>query len=86
MSDLFKNVAQSLESPATRLINITPDDGSDLAFVTRAINVAESGAVRVTTRGDDIATVAVAAGVPFPIRVKRIWSTGTTATGIVAMS
>lgn len=86
MSDLFKNVAQSLESPATRLINITPDDGSDLTFVTRAINVAESGAVRVTTRDDDIATVTVAAGVPFPIRVKRIWSTGTTATGIVAMS
>ena len=85
MSDLFHEYTPGLESPATRLFNITPSDTADLAYVSRALNDAASGSVRVTTKDGDIATVFVAAGIPFPARVKRVWSTGTTATGIVVM-
>ena len=85
MPDLFNNVSQGLESPATRLEDVTPSDTADLAYVTRALNVASNGTVRVTTKDGDTATVTVAAGIPFPVRVRRVWSTGTTATGIVAM-
>ncbi len=86
MSDAFEDFASGLESPATRLASVTPDDGADIAVVSRALNVASAGTVRVTTVSGDIGTVYVAAGITFPIRARRIWSTGTTASGIVALS
>lgn len=86
MNDIFQDHATGLESPASRIYEITPDDGADLAIASRAINVAESGAVRVTTTGGTTATVYVAAGIPFPVRATRVWATGTTATGLVVLS
>ncbi|MBM9593928.1 spike base protein, RCAP_Rcc01079 family [Roseitranquillus sediminis] len=85
MSDPFKRFQSGLESPATRVIEIQPHDDEDLALVSRALNVAEPGSVRVTTAAGDVASVFVAAGITFPIRVSRIWATGTTATGITVL-
>lgn len=86
MADKFANHHTGLESPATSLAAVTPDDGNDLPWVTRAISVATSGMVRVTTTDGSQGEIFVAAGVPFPIRAARIWATGTTATGLVALS
>lgn len=86
MADAFTTYTPGLESPAKHLDPVLPDDGADLATASRAINVAQSGFVRLTTVEGDTATVYVAAGIAFPIRARRIWSTGTTATSIVAMS
>lgn len=86
MSDDFKEFASGLESPATRISSVTPDDGADIPVASRALNVANAGTVRVTTVFGDTETVYVAAGITFPIRVRRIWATGTTASGIVALS
>lgn len=85
MSDPFANVTPGLESPATHLAAVTPNDSQDLTSASRGINVSGTGTVRVTTVGGDTATVYIAAGSAFPIRVTRIWATGTTATGIVVM-
>jgi hypothetical protein len=85
MPDLFESHTPGLESPAAHLTSVTPSDIADLQQACRALNVAASGAVRVTTVSGDIATITVAAGVPFPVRCRRVWATGTTATGIVAM-
>lgn len=85
MTDRFSGFTTGLESPALNLAPVTPDDATDLAWATRGINVATSGAVRVTTVGGDDATIYIAAGIAFPIRVTRVWATGTTATGIMAM-
>lgn len=85
MEDLFDKFSPSLESPAEHLLEVIPSDTQDIPFASRALNVAESGTIRVTTLSGQIATVAVSAGVPFPLRCKRIWATGTTATGIVSM-
>lgn len=85
MSDPFKDYASGLESPATVLAPVTPSDTTDLTVVSRAINVAQSGFVQMTTTGNTTATVYIAAGVGFPVRATRIWATGTTATGITAM-
>ena len=85
MADTFKRFTSGLESPATRLNAVIPDDATDLAFASRALNVGASGYVRVTTTDGDIATVFVSAGAAFPVRARRVWSTGTTATSIVAM-
>lgn len=86
MSDLYEKYQSGLESPASRAFEIVPDDNTDLSVATRAVSVAETGFVRLTTINGDLVRIFVAAGVPFPIRAARIWSTDTTATGIVGMA
>ena len=86
MSDSFNDMVPGLESPASNLANVTPNDTTDLSEASRAINVATSGFVHVTTVSGDDAIVFIAAGSAFPVRAERIWATGTTATGIVVMS
>jgi hypothetical protein len=86
MSDAFKDHIQGLESPATRLAAVVPNDGQDLSFATRAIAVETSGFVELVTTQGDTGRVYIAAGVPFPLRAIRIRATGTTATGIVALA
>ena len=85
MADKFSTHASSITSPPTNIYTATPSDSSDLPDASRALNVAQSGMVRVTTVGGNTDTVNVADGIVFPIRVKRIWATGTTASGIVVM-
>ena len=80
--DSFASCARTPEGPATSVAEIVPNDAADLARVTLGLNVATPGIVRVTTVSGDVADVHVAAGVAFPIRVERVWATGTTATGI----
>lgn len=85
MADAFAQFKSGLESPAVRISEVDPSDSTDLPEASRAINVAQSGAVRVTTVEGTTATIFVAAGIAFPIRAARIWSTGTTAGNIVAL-
>ncbi len=84
--DLFEDYTPGLESPATRLVEVTPDDVTDLALVTRAVTVETSGYIQVVTVHGDTGRIFVAAGVPFPIRVRQILATGTTAGGIVGLA
>lgn len=86
MSDAFASSVPGLESPASHLQAVTPSDTADLLRFGRAINVAVAGAVRLTTVDGTDATVHVASGIAFPVRARRIWATGTTATGIVVLS
>ncbi|MBW4710786.1 hypothetical protein KX928_23595 [Roseobacter sp. YSTF-M11] len=85
MADKFKSFNEGLNSPPSRLAAVTPSDTADIPQASRCINVATSGAVRLTTIAGDTETIFVAAGIVFPIRAARIWSTGTTATGIMVM-
>lgn len=86
MSDFFEKHSPGLESPASHLLAVTPSDGTDLTMTSRAINVAQSGFVQVTTVSGSTAAVYVAAGITFPVRATRIWATGTTADGITILS
>lgn len=85
MKDDFSEFTPGLESPAVGIRQVTPSDTADIYMASRAINVATTGAVRVTTVGGTTETIYIAAGIAFPIRAQRVWQTGTTATGIVAM-
>jgi hypothetical protein len=82
MSDAFADRHRRPTDPAISVFEITPNDGLDLAHVTTALNVATPGTVRVTTVDGSTADVTVHPGVPFPIRARRVWFTGTTATGL----
>ncbi len=82
MPDAFANRARRPQDPAITVFSITPDDGSDLDQVTSALNVATPGTVRVTTVDGSDADLTVFPGASFPIRARRVWQTGTSATGI----
>jgi hypothetical protein len=86
MADRFENHTPGLESPAAFLLPVIPDDANDLPMTSRALNVAQSGLVQITTTGGTVASVYIAAGTAFPVRATRVWATGTTATGITALS
>lgn len=85
-TDEFRNLTAGLTAPLTRIEAVAPSDTTDLNVVTRALNVAQSGIVRVTTQSGDTGDIFIVAGVAFPVRVVRVWSTETTATGIVGLS
>jgi hypothetical protein len=83
--DRYASFTRAPSLPATSVQEIAPDDGTDIPTVSLALNVATPGTVRVTTLDGDTVDVHVAAGVAFPLRVTRVWATGTTATGIRAL-
>ncbi|SLN53399.1 hypothetical protein ROJ8625_02733 [Roseivivax jejudonensis] len=85
MSDRFQSYVSGLESPATDLLEIFPSDDSDLPHAVRALSVAQSGSVRVETVGGSVASVFVAAGAVMPVRVRRVFATGTDALGITGL-
>jgi hypothetical protein len=66
------------------LFNFTASDSADLPFNTRALVVGVAGNVKLTDPDGNTDTFALPAGV-IPIRAQRIWSTGTTATGLVGV-
>lgn len=77
-----------LNSPAVHAALVTPSDATDLVNITRYIAISAAGTIKVTTMGGETVTIpsgAFAAGQLIPLRVSRIWATGTTATGIVAL-
>ena len=69
--DKFSTHSDLNRNPLTRIESVTPSDTVDLAQVCRAINVASPGVV---------------AGIAFQLRASRIKLTGTSATGIKALS
>ncbi|MCT4654465.1 MAG: hypothetical protein N4A65_01510 [Cohaesibacter sp.] len=82
--DLYENQASSLESPALFASEITPDDSSDLAYVTRAIWVGGKGDLAVIMQSGASATFKNVQGW-MPLRAKRIKAASTSATDIVGV-
>lgn len=73
-----------MEGPVESAFNITPSDSVDLTHTTRAIIVASAGNMKATTVGGTTVTFPnLVAGIFHPIRVTRIWATGTGASGIM---
>lgn len=66
---------------------ITPNDGADLATNTRGIYVGGTGNLAVILEDDTsvVTFMAVPVGSLLPIRVKRVNSTGTTATNLIGL-
>lgn len=83
--DKFANFPDTPVLPANSAHAVVPDDAADLDAVCNAIHAATPGSVRVTTRAGDIVDIFVAEGGVVPIRARRVWASGTSATGIVAL-
>jgi hypothetical protein len=80
--DKFVNFSIDPTAPACDARAITPSDSSELDEITLGLNVATTGQVRVTTLNGTITDLTLNSGFFFPIRVSKVWTTGTTATGI----
>ena len=82
---------QRFESgPATKAIAITPSDSADFPApdtYTKGLYVGGDGDVKVLLVEDTTAVtfVGMKAGSVYPLKIKRVYSTGTTATNLIAL-
>lgn len=78
--------SDTLDSQASKLTAITPNDAADLADTPKALWVSVTGTLAVVAAKDTANTGTqlgtVPAGTVIPIRVRRVMATGTTATVI----
>lgn len=85
MNDPFRNRTLSLSGPARDVVPVTPDDSNDLPNIAIALYVEAGGSVAFTTVAGNNRTVKVGNFYILPIGARRVFATGTTATGIHAM-
>lgn len=75
---------QGSGEPAVFAFNMSPSDLAYQPFLSRAVYVGGGGNLAILTAGGDIVIlVAVVAGTVLPIRVAKVFATGTTASNLV---
>ena len=85
-NDDFNKNQPGLGSPARNVASVTPNDSVDLTKSSRALYVGVAGDIKITTvQGDTVTFVGVLSGTILPIRVQRVFATGTTATSIISL-
>jgi hypothetical protein len=70
----------------TSAVAVVTNDAVDLAVIALGLFVTAAGNVKVTMADGTIVTFSSLASQYHPIVVKRVWATGTTSTGIIALS
>ena len=84
MSNPFENRLPSLRGPATDIEPVLPSDLSDLPNVAVSLYVETGGAVSFESVAGAVRAVTVADNSILPVGVRKVLSTGTTASGIHA--
>lgn len=84
MINPFKNRVIPVSGPAPDMAPVTPSDGTDLAAMAVSLYIETGGTVVVTTAAGQHRTISVADHSYLLVGVRRVWSTGTTASGIHA--
>lgn len=89
-SNRFSQTDPAILAPYTRGVTVTPSDTVDLAEVSRGIFATKgtsSHSTIVVLLADNTTTTTfdLARGEYLPLRVKRVYATGTDATNIVAL-
>lgn len=87
-TDPFYNYPNWMGTPARNGAAVTPSDSADLDAYAKAVYVGASGDVTVTLTNMADGTFIKFSNHPvgyMPVQVKRVWSTGTTATLILAL-
>lgn len=66
------------------IVSITPNDGANLANATKAIYCSEISTIKIDTVNNQTVTISnLANGIWHPIQAKKIYATGTSATGLL---
>lgn len=73
--------------PISSAVAVTPNNGTTFTTICRALYIGSDGNVTVDVQngGTNLAFTGAKAGSILPIRVKRVYSTGTSSTGIVCL-
>lgn len=82
--DNFKDYSVGLADPPRNAVAITPDDATDLTNYTRGIHVGVAGDVKVDMVNSGQVTFKAPVGILW-VQAKRVYSTGTTATNLIAL-
>ena len=78
----FQGYGETLSSPLAHGFAITPDDENELGVATRAVHLGGGGDLKVTfVSGDEVLLQGLGPGW-HPLRIAKVWQTGTTATAI----
>jgi hypothetical protein len=89
MTDRFAKFTQTLDAPSSDAFAITPADATVFSQPTRAIYVGTTGNLKVMMAGRVANTVITFTNIPdgslLPIRVQRVYSANTTATGLIGL-
>lgn len=86
MTDQFAGYAGSLDDPASTCRPIEPSDSTALEDLCRAIYIGNAGSLRlIDASGNIVVFEGLVGGSILPVRARQVLSTGTTATGLVAM-
>ena len=87
MSDKFGQNADSVFAPARNIFSVTPSDSVDLPFLPKAVYIGGAGNITFLAADNSVpVTLPVLAGAILPWRLRRIFATGTTATGIAGLA
>lgn len=88
MSNPFDSVTapSGPDAPSWDIVPVTPSDDDDLAIMPRAFYAAVAGNIRVMTAAGAVRVVPIGAFQIIPTIIRRVYATGTTATGIVALT
>ncbi|KFE35573.1 spike base protein, RCAP_Rcc01079 family [Thioclava atlantica] len=86
MTNPFHNRTPSLSGPALDIVPVTPDDATDLATVAVALYIETAGTLSFTTAQGNARTISVSDFAILPVGAQRVHATGTTATGIHALT
>jgi hypothetical protein len=78
--DLHSNMTEGLNAPFDNAAEVTPSDSVDLEYVTRGLWCAVAGTVKLTLLSGVTVTIDHGVHTLLPLRVTRVWSTGTVAT------
>ena len=84
MADRFERFYTNLKSPAKNAFHITPSDSANLTIATRSLYIGGAGTVKFDTVGGETITITGAlAGTILPVRINKVYSSNTSATGLV---
>ena len=86
MNNPFANRSPSLSGPATDMLPVTPGDDLDLAKVAVALYIETGGKLTFITVTGETRSIQVADFTILPVGATRILNTGTTASGIHALT
>lgn len=85
IDDNWSGVFSPIFGPVTCASTVVPNDDADLSHISSALYVGVLGDVKLVTYNFETVTFVAALGI-LPIRVRRVLASGTTASGILALS
>ena len=85
MTNPYASNAVTPLAPPTKAAAVTPSDSTDLTTTAKSLYIGTTGDVKVTLAGGSVVTFSAHPVGYLLAEVARVWSTGTTASNILAL-